>query len=302
MEQSKYSSASLLHQEKVAEGRMRPHSPQSLQKRKFFLVLPLLVLPFITLMFWALGGGKVSDAQAQQQTAKGGLNVELPDAYLKDDKTLDKLSYYEKAASDSAKLEEQMKNDPYYLKHKREEMDGLFSGNDTVLPSIQYKHSSSIGRNSLNTSPYNSHSYADPNEAKVYKKLNELNTALNQAPVELDKTTSYSELFRNNKTSINSADIDRLEQMMEMTKNGEGSEDREMKQLNGMMEKILDIQHPERVKEKIKQTSETNKGQVFSVTVNGNNEPASLLVNDKSVAFNKDTVKHSQLLNNGFFH
>ena len=41
--------------------------------------------------------------------------MELPNANLKDDKPLDKLSYYEKAASDSAKLEELMKNDPYYL-------------------------------------------------------------------------------------------------------------------------------------------------------------------------------------------
>ncbi len=63
----------------------KKHSPQFLQKRKFLLVLPLLVLPFITLLFWALGGGKLSDAQAQPQTAKEGLNIELPDAYLKDD-------------------------------------------------------------------------------------------------------------------------------------------------------------------------------------------------------------------------
>ncbi len=96
----------------------KTHSQQFLQKRKFLIALPILVLPFITLMFWALGGGKVNDAQAQQPTTKEGLNLELPDAYLKDDKTLDKLSYYEKAASDSAKLEELMKNDPYYKQHK----------------------------------------------------------------------------------------------------------------------------------------------------------------------------------------
>jgi hypothetical protein len=40
------------------------------RQRKFLIVLPLLVLPFITAMFWALGGGKVSDADAQTQIKK----------------------------------------------------------------------------------------------------------------------------------------------------------------------------------------------------------------------------------------
>jgi conjugative transposon TraM protein len=278
---------------------MKTQSPQFLRKCKFFLVLPLLVLPFITLLFWTLGGGKINDATAQQQAIKGGLNVELPDAYLKDDKTLDKLSYYEKAALDSAKLEELMKNDPYYMQRKHQETDGLQIINDTLLPSNQYKRNSSYGRNSLNPSPYSSHTYTDPNEAKVYKKLNELNTALNQATVQSDKTPSYSDVSRNSKTSINSADIDRLEQMMDMTKNGDGSEDPEMKQLNGMMEKILDIQHPERVKEKIKQTSQTNKGQVFAVTANNNNDNTSLLVNNRD-SLSNDTFKYKSSTN-GFF-
>ena len=85
------------------------HSPKLQRQRKFFLVLPVLVLPFVTLMFWVLGGGKAGDAGAQAQI---GLNMNLPGAYLKEDKPLDKLSYYEKAASDSLKLEKLMKDDP----------------------------------------------------------------------------------------------------------------------------------------------------------------------------------------------
>lgn len=45
----------------------KAHSPQFRQQRKFYMVLPLLVLPFITFMFWALGGGKVSNTQAQPE-------------------------------------------------------------------------------------------------------------------------------------------------------------------------------------------------------------------------------------------
>jgi conjugative transposon TraM protein len=57
-----------------------------------------------------------------------------------------------------------------------------------------------------------------------------------------------------------------------------------MKQLNGMIEKILDIQHPQRVKDRIQQTSEVNKGQVFAVNVKANNDFNSLLINNKGVS------------------
>lgn len=280
---------------------MKKHSQKFLRRHKFLMVLPILTLPFITLMFWALGGGKVNNAEAQQAAVKGGLNLELPDANIKDDKSLNKLSYYEKAASDSAKLEELMKNDPYYKEHKHAEMGEVLQS-DTILPSTKSKPGLSNGRNSLNPSPYSNHDYLDANEAKVNKKLNELNKALNGATAQADKPTSYSDVSRNNKTSVNSADIDRLEQMVNMTKNGDGNEDPEMKQLNGMMEKILDIQHPERVEEKIRQTSETHKGQVFAVTAGNNNDRTSLLVNDKSAALNNDTVRHKQYSQiNGFY-
>lgn len=48
----------------------KTHSPKFLRQRKFFMVLPLLVLPFMTLMFWALGGGKVNNADAEQVQIK----------------------------------------------------------------------------------------------------------------------------------------------------------------------------------------------------------------------------------------
>lgn len=45
-----------------------------------------------------------------------------------------------------------------------------------------------------------------------------------------------------------SRDVDRLEKLMS-TMQGGGSEDQEMKQLSGMLEKVLDIQHPQRVRD-----------------------------------------------------
>jgi len=65
------------------------HSVKFLRQRKMMLVLPVLIFPFVTMGFWALGGGQV---QAKNNLADNikGLNLQLPDANLKDDKNADK--------------------------------------------------------------------------------------------------------------------------------------------------------------------------------------------------------------------
>jgi len=77
------------------------------------LVLPLLTLPFVTLAFWAMGGGK-GNAQNNKPISKAGLNLQLPDPNLADESKQDKLSFYNKAQEDSLKLRQEMLNDPYY--------------------------------------------------------------------------------------------------------------------------------------------------------------------------------------------
>lgn len=265
------------------------HSIKFLRQRKFLLVLPVLVVPFITLAFWALGGGKGSDAQAAQGNTQTGLNLELPGANLKEDEVVDKLGYYEKAASDSAKLLELMKNDPYFNKQKNEE-DTLPSA-VTVYNSTQFP-SPNISNHGTGNSNYNGNQYNDPNEAKVYQKLAQLNTAINDASTGT-KIKEESYLPKNNQPTLQGEDVDRLEQMMQTMNNGGNSEDGEMKQLNGMLEKILDIQHPERIKEKLKEKSIEHKGDVFAVSKGFSKTSVSLL----------DTAKHQSntMENNGFF-
>ncbi len=210
------------------------------KKKKFLLVLPLLVIPFLTFAFWALGGGKKTNDQPQQNA---GLNLELPGASLKDDKAVDKLGYYEKAAADSDHLKELKKNDPYLKSEVSNDAMPDHSMED-ILPPAKYV-------------AHNPKAYADPNEEKVYKKLAQLNSAMN-ANEKVTKEKNAGDKIQ----TVNGVDVDRLEQMMQTMKEG-NNEDAEMKQLNGMMEKILDIQHPERVKEKIKEHSVKNKGKVF---------------------------------------
>jgi hypothetical protein len=68
------------------------------KQRKFLLVLPLLVLPFLTMAFWALGGGK---AGSQPVTNNRGLDTDLPKAQFKDKDKIDKMAVYRATQRDS---------------------------------------------------------------------------------------------------------------------------------------------------------------------------------------------------------
>ncbi|WP_429380213.1 conjugative transposon protein TraM [Mucilaginibacter sp. UYCu711] len=68
------------------------------KQRKFLLVLPLLVIPFITMAFWALGGGKNN---REQVTNTQGLDASLPEAQFKKNSNSNKMAVYQQAVRDS---------------------------------------------------------------------------------------------------------------------------------------------------------------------------------------------------------
>jgi conjugative transposon TraM protein len=236
-------------------------SPRMLRQRQFFMVLPVLTLPFITLIFWAFGGGKVQQSSAQS-SLQTGLLLDLPYATLKDDHALTKLDFYNQAQADSAKLKELMKNDPNYRK------SALNGKKDTLIAG------------GLNTS-LNSHTrYNDANEEKIYQKLAQLDRELNDSSSPSLPNPYVSPSFVGNSgNSMHSADIDRLEQMMK-TMTDPGKEDEEMKQINSVLETILDIQHPERVQQRSSENTAQQKGSVYPVTTTAKELPVSLLSTD----------------------
>ena len=253
-------------------------TPKEIRQRKFLLVLPLLALPFMTIIFWALGGGKVEQLEAQAATKKG-FNINLPDAMLKDDKPMDKMSYYNQAQLDSMKFLEMVKNDPNYKNVFMTDTDDYLSGEDDTF---QLPGSSG----GLNTSLYGSQRSNDPNTDKIYRKLAELDREMNK-PVPSSTESDEYDMYQStgdrggSNTTVNSSDIDRLEQMMDMMNQPTG-EDPEMKQINGMLDKILDVQYPERVQERLKQTSAANRGQVFAVSSQKKDNAITLLDTDQS--------------------
>ena len=81
------------------------------------MVLPALVVPFLVIAFYALGGGGGYGKDEKQAAPVNGFNMELPPPILdpKEDK-MDKLAYYARADADSARRKEQRQMDPYLNK------------------------------------------------------------------------------------------------------------------------------------------------------------------------------------------
>jgi conjugative transposon TraM protein len=230
---------------------MNNRSAQFLRKRKFYLALPLLVLPFVTLAFWAMGGGKEKGEDVKNNM---GLNLQLPDAKLKDDKNFDKLSFYNLADKDSLKHIEDLRNDPNYKSQPDTSMNVL-----EMVNKPEYKNviQSPFGNNGM-----------DANEQKIYKKISELKQQINTPA---DNKVSYQNTQQNNNVNEQfTRQVDKLQGMMQ-TMNDKPEKDTEMEQIGSMLDKIIDIQHPDRIKE-IKEKSIKNKQQVFSVLSSVKNE------------------------------
>ena len=184
---------------------------------KFLLILPALVLPFLTLFLWGTGLFKTENVSAKP-IAKG-LNTNLPSAIIKEDKGADKMSFYESAAKDSAKLHDKQKADAYY------ENKG-------------YKEQ--VSRDKFQVSGYKEQ------DAKI-----SIQKIKNLIHPKQEPATSQINGPQRDLSALNPPKPNR-------------QSDPELEELNIMMDKVLDMQHPERVKERLKGTAVINK-KIFAV-------------------------------------
>lgn len=226
--------------------------------------MPVLILPFLTMAFWALGGGE--GKPAGQVSSKAGLNPMLPDARLKADKGLNKMSFYDMAEKDSQKRKEALAKD------KRD----LHIGDDSATYSLrqikkltdrypdQYLHEDLSGDAVLQGSN-GSGSRSTKAEQNLLKKLAQLEATL-------DKSAAGNKSYAGNERRFKSyaqhpasnPDMDRLENMFHLMKSGEG-DNADIKQLDTVLEKILDLQYPERVK--AKEQAKSKEQQTSNVVV-----------------------------------
>lgn len=219
---------------------MKEQSQQFLRRRKLLLVLPILIVPFVTMAFWALGGGKGKTPGAV--AAKEGLNMRLPDAKLKPDRGWNKMSFYEMAQKDSEKIKEAFAKEMHGLKAWGD------SGNNSPgqIKMLADRYAGAYHQDGLETGGSGSKAA----EQNLLQKISKLEAAINK-PSPAGRGYTTGEAPRNNYAhrAENNPDMDRLEHMLHVMKSPDG-DNTEIKQLDTVLEKILDLQYPERVQQK----------------------------------------------------
>ncbi|RAJ28093.1 conjugative transposon protein TraM [Pedobacter cryoconitis] len=177
----------------------------------------LLLLPLLIVPLLASGfhllGGGKGDDLSGQQNVKGGINQSLPDAAFKKDQPKEKIDYYDQADKDS-------------LNRRANSIADV---------------AKNLGFNSQ---------VEQPQTREINTKLEALNREINK-PIEPTDYRRGTSAVHNQPSSIKS-DVDRLEALMKTMQENK-TEDPEMQQLNGLMQNILDIQHPERLQQKYKE-------------------------------------------------
>lgn len=208
--------------ENLQQAELTPkHTDEFLKKRKFYLAIPALILPFMTMAFLALGGGKDA-GKARATVPDHGIDMVLPSAQFKDKKEKGKMDIYQSVGKDTDKTK-----------------DGI---SKSFIQAMGFDPKAAVQQDSAKTTKTENPVFAnsaDQQSAKIQAKLAQINRQINQP-----QPASYS-------PAAPDPEVERLNKMMK-TMNASGADDPEMKQLNDMLTKIQSIQNPESVKIPIK--------------------------------------------------
>jgi hypothetical protein len=226
------------------------HTLQFRRKRKALLVLPIMVITFAALGFYAMGGGK-DQATGKQVTVSPGLNTSLPGAaFDKHEKPKDKLSFYDQAQLDSAK-QQSANNNPVLHQF------GFKTGSDNPKPPA----------NNTSLTP----AYTDPTIAKINQKLADINQQISQPQPVTNSVVNTPVPGKTATDKETAAQISKLEMMMKSMNAGQGS-DPQMQQLSKILAQIEAIQHPELVKADAQKVAVTtdNPFKAIAAVIDGN--------------------------------
>lgn len=206
------------------------------RKRKALLLLPLFILPLVTLGFW-----KLHQAPASAQPASSGLNATLPGAkFDKHEKPGNKMSFYDQAKQDSAKAK-QDDNNPLVQRFG-------FKPSEAAAPA---------------TPPVST--YTDPNVTRINQKLAQINQQISQPAIPPPAVTVSKPADNKQLTE----QVNRLEGLMK-NMNGTQENDPQMQQLGKMLEQIQQIQHPELAKPPVKTENAESPFKAIAAMIDGN--------------------------------
>lgn len=215
------------------------HSQEFLKKRKFYLMIPVLIIPFLTMAFWALGGGK-DGSKAIAAVPQRGIDLALPSAQFKDKDAPGKMDIYQAEKKDST--------------HTKDGVSKSFMQAMGFDPNKADKDSAQVKKI---TTPVYANS-ADKQSANIEAKLAQINRQINQSQPQA----------QNYAPTAPDPEVKRLNKMMR-SMNSSGGNDPEMKQLSDMLTKIQAIQNPQSIKEKPKKKTEDTAFKAIPAVIDG---------------------------------
>ena len=216
------------------------------KKKRVRALLPLFALPFAALLFYVLGGGRKATPQNESPSA---FNTSIPSP-AEQEGTLDKLGLYQKVENDSSRrTADRDIIDFFSTKDSPQPDSGLAPGAVAEPFSTATSYSSASGK-----APDQQIAHIDRRLSELQRIIDEpTNTNVNVQPVVKDKPDTDAQ-FRE------------LESMMLSLRDQPNQEqDPELKTMSGMLDKILDIQHPQRVKDRAQQLSSTDVQKAYPV-------------------------------------
>jgi conjugative transposon TraM protein len=226
----------------------------------------LLLLVSAVLLNPIVFSGRQPGAEGYNQ-----LSLDLPRAVPTPDSAWQKLKFYEKADKDSQRV-------PRSFDNLNLELTDPPTGNlffDSSLGGVTSQWNKSFNPEVRNQAGSELFTPKDPTELKVYNKLQELNLAL--AKSERKDRISQPTKKKILSEPLQATSVSPMSGRDSYTAIEEGSGDPEMRQIDGMLEKILDIQHPDRLKQKLKERSRENNTHVYPVSLNDSSVKVTLL-------------------------
>jgi conjugative transposon TraM protein len=234
------------------------HTSQFLRKRKFLLFLPIVIIPFMTLLLWSMGFGRSTQTEVDKHT---GININLPSPVIDQNAPTDKLSLYQKADADSIKRMSMQEYDSLNFPHPPKDMhdnDKYLMEKIPASPPASVPSTGSFRDNKKATI------YEDPNEAAVRQRLEALNRELSKATTPKPLTEMGGDI------NDPGTDLERLEKMLQQTAAGPDT-DPQMQQIKEVLDRIVEVQHPDIVKQRLQSESQKNKEKVYPVSTKSDN-------------------------------
>lgn len=220
-------------------------------KRRLLLGMPVVIVPFVTVLFYILGGGTPVVAETVH---KPGLNTTVPSADLSGAGATDKLSLYQKADKDSLRRAAQYRS------------EGYLTGDD---PGGQPAVSGAV---STPFSPAGSSSYvsssipptrAQRSEARIDQRLRQLQDEMDRDPT----TARHPDPALADKYYRAGAPQSSVEETSPvMSASTPAAIDPEIAALSGMLDKIVKITNPVSAAEQARKSSLADKSRVFPVS------------------------------------